>query len=63
MQERMLVLIGTEMVERGVDHYEERLWRGMTEHRVQRIAIPSLEPGERLKRIPGGFQILKKGEF
>jgi len=59
----MMVLIGTEMVERPIDHFDEYLWRGLTEHRIQRIPIPVLLPGERLKRIPGGCQILRKGEF
>jgi hypothetical protein len=59
----MLVLIGSEMVPRNIDHFEEHLWRGMTEHRIQRIPIPVLLDGETLKRIPGGFQVLRKGEF
>ena len=57
------VLIGSDMVERPVDHFEERLWRGQTEHRIERIPIPVLFSGERLKPIPGGYQILRKGEF
>lgn len=59
----MMVLIGSEMVERQIDHFDEHLWRGLTEHRIQRIPVHVLLPGERLKRIPGGCQILRKGEF
>jgi hypothetical protein len=59
----VMVHVGTELVERQIDHYDEHVWRGLTEHKVERIAIPVVLPGERLKRVPGGFRILRKGEF
>lgn len=62
-KESMSVRIGASMETRLIARYDERTWRTQVGNYVERVPVPELLEGERMKEIAGGWQILRKGEF